>query len=243
MDLGCKFTNIFFVKESITTKKKMKNNKIPIYFIPGLAAGKEIFERLQLPEEQFDVHIISWIIPLKKETLKAYAKRLATKVKHENAVLVGVSFGGVVAQEMSGFLNLRKLIIISSVKNKSEMPKRLRFVSFLRLYKMIPVKTLISSPDLTKYAIGPKSRQKLKMYNTYLSVRNPFYLRWAIKQMLTWNRKKEAENIIHIHGDRDVVFPIKNIKNCLIIKGGTHAMILFKAQEVSQKIIENITKK
>jgi pimeloyl-ACP methyl ester carboxylesterase len=221
----------------------MKSNKIPIYFIPGLAAGKEIFERLQFPKDQFDVHIISWVIPFKNETLKAYAQRMATFVKHDNAVLVGVSFGGVVAQEMCAFLNVNKLIIVSSVKNKSEMPRRLQIVSFLKLYKMLPVKTLVSTPDLTKYAIGPKSRQKLSMYNRYLSVRDSGYLQWAIKQMLTWDRKNEIKSIIHIHGNRDAVFPIKNIKNCQLIKDGTHAMILFKAQEVSQKIIENISKK
>ena len=42
--------------------------KTSVYFIPGLAAGKEIFEYISLPEELYDVHIIEWIIPKKNET-------------------------------------------------------------------------------------------------------------------------------------------------------------------------------
>ena len=97
----------------------MLNNKntkkTPVYFIPGLAAGKEIFEYISLPEELYDVHIIEWIIPKKRETIRQYAMRMATLVNKPKPILIGVSFGGVMAQEMNEFLDLKKLIIISSI--------------------------------------------------------------------------------------------------------------------------------
>jgi type III secretory pathway component EscU len=43
-----------------------------------------------------------------------------------------------------------------------------------------------------------------------------------------WDRKKVDPKVIHIHGDADEIFPIKNIKNCIVVKGGTHIMILSK---------------
>ncbi|HAH34811.1 MAG TPA: alpha/beta hydrolase, partial [Flavobacteriaceae bacterium] len=47
----------------------MNNNKTHIYFVPGLAAGKEIFENINLPESRYTLHVISWLIPSKKETI------------------------------------------------------------------------------------------------------------------------------------------------------------------------------
>ena len=59
--------------------------KTSVYFIPGLAAGKEIFEYISLPEQLYDVHIIEWIIPKKNETIKQYAKRMAALVEKKKA--------------------------------------------------------------------------------------------------------------------------------------------------------------
>ena len=115
----------------------MNNNKTHIYFVPGLAAGKEIFENINLPESTYTLHVISWLIPSKKETIAQYAKRMAAFVTEKNAVLVGVSFGGLVAQEMSVFLELKKLIIISSIKTKFELSLKFKLTGVLKLYKLI----------------------------------------------------------------------------------------------------------
>ena len=93
----------FFV--SIQT---MNQEHIHIYFVPGLAAGKEIFKNIKLPEALCTMHILEWLIPEKGESMSHYAARMASLVVHDNAVLVGVSFGGVVVQEMAVFLNLKK---------------------------------------------------------------------------------------------------------------------------------------
>lgn len=204
----------------------MSQQIIPIYFVPGLAAGKEIFENIDLPKDQFSIHFIEWKIPEKKETIQDYARRMAQEVKEENAVLIGVSFGGVMVQEMSAFLNLRKLIIISSVKSKHEFPIHLTLARKTWAYKLVPTKKILNADDLTKFAIGNKTKKRLSLYQQYLSVRDESYLDWAIKNMVCWNREKVDEKVIHIHGDKDFVFPIDKIKNCIVIEGGTHIMIL-----------------
>jgi hypothetical protein len=33
-------------------------SKIPVYFMPGLAASTAIFERIQLPVADFEVHLL-----------------------------------------------------------------------------------------------------------------------------------------------------------------------------------------
>ena len=86
-----------------------------VYFVPGLAANISIFENIKLSEEFYSVHFLEWMIPDAQETLQDYAKRLCEKIKHDNITLIGVSFGGVVVQEMAKHINVKRLIIISSV--------------------------------------------------------------------------------------------------------------------------------
>ncbi|MBC7494509.1 MAG: alpha/beta hydrolase, partial [Flavobacterium sp.] len=57
-----------------------------------------------------------------------------------------------------------------------------------------------------------------------------------------WNRTTIDPNVIHIHGDADEVFPVKNIKNFINIKGGTHMMILNRFRWFNQHLPELITK-
>ena len=89
--------------------------------------------------------------------------------------------------------------------------------------------------------MGDFLKQKAKLYKRYLSVRNPIYLHWAIYNVLHWKQTKPIDNLMHIHGTDDHVFPIKNIKNCIEIKKGTHVMVLTKAKSISQHLLEILT--
>ena len=201
-------------------------NKIPVYFMPGLAASSSIFERIDLPADTFEIHLLEWFMPKKKESLADYAKRMAEKVVHDDAVLIGVSFGGILVQEMAHYLNLRKLIIISSVKSNTELPRRMKIAKKTKAYKLLPTGLLQDVEKLVKYAFGNVIKQRLKLYEQFLFMRNKEYLDWAIEQVVCWERVKIDLNVIHIHGDADEVFPVKNIKDFINVKGGTHMMIL-----------------
>ncbi len=203
-------------------------SKIPVYFMPGLAASSAIFERISLPLEDFEVVLLEWEIPIINESLSEYAKRITTKIKHKNPVLIGVSFGGILVQEMVRFIEVRKLIIISSVKNNLEFPMRLKIAKNTKAYKLIPTRLLVNIENLAKFSFGDKVNQRLKLYEKFLSVRDISYLDWAIEQVILWDREEADEKVIHIHGDQDEVFPYKNIKKCITLKGGTHIMILNK---------------
>ena len=212
--------------------------QLHIYMVPGLAASKSIFKHLEFENPQITTHILEWMLPLKKESLQAYAQRMAARINTKNNLLVGVSFGGILVQEMSQYLNNPKVIIISSIKTKFELPPRLHWARRLRLYKLLPFNTILKQPDLTKFAIGPRSKKRLEAYQYYLSVRHAGYLRWAIKALLFWDRVETIPDLIHLHGTADAVFPIQYISGSETLEGGTHIMILKNAKWVSRKIIE-----
>ncbi len=202
--------------------------KTVVYFVPGLAAGKEIFEYISLPNHLYDVRVLEWIPPHKNESIKQYAQRMANLIIEKNIILIGVSFGGVMVQEMSFFLKTKKIIIISSVKSKHEIPYKLKILKRIPLYKLIPNRFLDNTKNIVKYGLGIKTKSKLQLYQKYLSVKDTQYLKWAIKQMVGWKRVNVIKDVIHIHGDKDPIFPIKKINNCIVVPGGTHIMLIVK---------------
>ena len=218
-------------------------SKIPVYFMPGLAASPTIFENIKLPEDQFEMHFLEWFLPNDKESIESYALRMTEKIQDENLVLVGVSFGGVLVQEIAKHIKTQKVIIISSVKSNTEFPSRFKVAKTTKAYKLIPTQLLADIEKLVKYAFGDNIvAKRLKLYEKYLSVRDKQYLDWAIETILCWNQKKGNESVIHIHGDADEVFPIKNIENCIVIKGGTHIMIINKFKWFNENLPQLILK-
>ncbi|WP_205521210.1 alpha/beta hydrolase family protein [Psychroflexus aurantiacus] len=211
--------------------------------MPGMAANPTVFERIELPKEEFKIIWLSWIIPEKEESLSAYAERMAEQItKDESVVLIGVSFGGVLVQEMSKYLDVKRLIIISSVKTKHELPKRMKFARATGIYKVLPTGLLNYITHIEKLPLGDLIRKRLKLYQQYLSVNDKDYLNWAIQEMVCWNQDQAIEDIIHIHGDEDLVFPIKNIENSIVIPKGTHIMILVKYKWFNKHLPELIQK-
>lgn len=209
--------------------------------MPGLAADTSIFEFLQFPE-YFELHYIEWLIPLSEsERLTDYCKRLAEKIEHPNPILVGVSFGGIIVQELKSLVKAEKVVIISSIKSRREMPNRLKFLQITKTYKLFPIGAVVNLDEFSKYAFGDMAKRKMKQYKKYLSVRDKQYLNWAIYNVLHWGRMEADSEIIHIHGSKDHVFPSKNIENCILIEGGTHAMILMRAKKISQIIQKQIS--
>jgi pimeloyl-ACP methyl ester carboxylesterase len=217
--------------------------KISVYFMPGLAANASIFERISLPADQFDTYFMEWEIPLDNETLSEYAKRISKKVTHENPVLVGVSFGGILVQEMAQFLNPSKIIIISSVKSNLEFPTAFKLAKQTKAYKLIPTSLIENVYNLAKFTFGEKVIKRLKLYQMFLTVRDKKYLDWSIEKIILWDRKKADPNVVHIHGDADEVFPIKYIQNCIVVKGGTHIMILTKYKWINVNLPKIIIEK
>ena len=203
-------------------------SRIPVYFMPGLAASSSIFERIALPVDGFEMILLDWELPLNNESLSEYAERISKKITHENPVLIGVSFGGILVQEMAQFLDVRKIIIISSVKSNLEFPTAFKVAKTTKAYKLFPTNLISNIENLALFSFGNKVKKRIDLYEKFLSVRDKKYLDWAIEKVILWDRTEIVNNVIHIHGDADEVFPIKNIQKCIVVKGGTHIMILSK---------------
>lgn len=199
---------------------------IHVYCMPGLAANPSIFEKIQLPEEKFKIHWLDWLLPKPKEDLKDYAQRMCKRVEHHNPVLIGVSFGGVVVQEMARFMKVKRVVIISSVKSEKELPRRMRIARSTGIFKILPTSLASHIDAFERIAFNDFIRKRLKLYKKYMSITDTRYLDWAIEKMICWDQPKPMPGVVHIHGDRDLIFPFKYIQGCITVPGGTHIMII-----------------
>jgi hypothetical protein len=203
--------------------------------MPGMSANSLIFEKIKFPEN-FKLHKLDWINPDIDESIENYAKRLSEKIVHKNPVLIGVSFGGILVQEISKIVKVDKLIIISSIKCNKEMPSHMKFGKITKSYKLLPLKWINDFESLISFVLGPKIKKRVDLYRKYLSVRDENYLSWSLREMIEWKQSKPLKNIIHIHGTKDLVFPTLYIKNFIKVPRGDHAMILKRAEWINQNI-------
>ncbi len=208
----------------------MTDHKIHVYLMPGMAANPSIFRHIQLPESNFEQHLLEWFVPEKNMSFSEYALEMSKKISHENPVLLGVSFGGMLVQEMAKYVSAKKVIVVSSVKHESELPKRMLFAKYTKIHKLLPTGIINNVELLAKYAFGETVTKRLALYEEYLSLRDKYYIDWSIDQIVNWKQSYCPDCMVHIHGEKDNVFPIGNIKDCIPVKNGTHTMIIHRAK-------------
>ena len=135
---------------------------IHVYLMPGMSANSLIFEKIKFPQN-FSLHYLEWIDPYIYESLEDYAIRFSKLIIHKNPVLIGVSFGGILVQEVSKIIKVSKLVIISSVKSNSELPTHMKFGKATKSYKLLPVKWLNDFESLISFVLGPKVKRRVEL--------------------------------------------------------------------------------
>ncbi|MBT3542608.1 alpha/beta hydrolase [Flavobacteriaceae bacterium] len=217
-------------------------DEIDVYCMPGMAASPKIFEFISLPKP-FRIHLLSWIPPDKEESLSSYAKRMCERITSENPILLGVSFGGVLVQEIAKHIPVQKVIIVSSIKTNEELPLPMKMARTTNAHKLLPTQWINNLDALALFAFGKGIKKRLELYQKYLSERNPDYLNWSINALVNWDQVEVPTSVVHIHGEKDTVFPIKYLSNPYIrIKGG-HAAIMTQAQWFNSELPDIILKK
>ena len=208
--------------------------------MPGLAASSLVFENINLKNSKYQLHRLDWIQPKKNESINSYCKRLSKKIKHKEPILLGVSFGGIIVQELDKILNVKKLIIVSSVKTHHEYPVVFKIARDYQLNNALPFGMFDNFVKFSLKLNINKLYKRIDLAERYLTERDERYLEWAVWSLLNWKQGEIREDIIHIHGDKDKVFPINNISNCIKIKGGKHEMIILRAKWFNENLVSLI---
>jgi pimeloyl-ACP methyl ester carboxylesterase len=206
-----------------------------IYLIPGLGADERVFQYLTLPWKS--VNIIHWIEPLPDESLRDYCIRLSEQIKTDPPpILMGVSFGGMVAVELNQIVKAEKVILISSAKNANALPGILQAIGKTGIIKWIPNALFKSSNWLVYYLFDAHSKQDKQLLKEIIKDTNPHFVKWALTAISGWNYTGISQNVISIHGKKDKLIPLKSAD--YTIDSGGHFMIVNKSEAVSRVIFE-----
>ena len=210
----------------------MPSEKNRLFLIPGLGADARIFSALEL-NEPFEV--IEWLPANKGETLAEYAARMAEPIDCENPIIIGVSFGGIVASEIAKQRHVEKIVIVSSVKTKHEIPLYIKFAGKTRILDAIPkiFLTRKNRMEVVYYFFGVNSDTSKAMLRDLLRGSEPDFMRWSVARIGTWKNTEAPAQLVHIHGTKDRVFPFRRIRGAQTIEGGHHFMIYDRAAELS----------
>ena len=215
-----------------------------VYFLSGLGADERIFSKLQIPDTHFQ--FVKWVPPIINETIADYANRLKEQIKDENPVLVGLSFGGIMAIEISKIIRVEKTILIASVKSHKEVPRWMKICGEWKLDRMLPssplksIKSLKAIRPIQNYFLGAHSTEEKMIANEFRDNIDPFYLRWSVHQVLNWKNDWQPETLFHIHGDNDHIFPIKKVNPTHIIPKAGHFMVMNRFKEINNILAEII---
>ncbi|MGB3672240.1 MAG: alpha/beta hydrolase [Phormidesmis sp.] len=204
----------------------------PIYFVSGLGADERVFQWLRY--EGFRPVHIQWLAPQRAEPIEDYAKRLTAQIKDDNPIVVGLSFGGIVAVEIAKQITTEKVILLSSVKETSEIPFYFKLFRALPLHRIVPFKHLLWAVYwLAYWLFGPGDAEKKQLLKTILIETDPVFLKWALHRVVVWKNKEVPDNLVHIHGRGDRIFPFRFVSPNYTVEGGSHLMVMNRAAEIS----------
>jgi pimeloyl-ACP methyl ester carboxylesterase len=220
----------------MTELKRDKN----IYLLSGLGADERIFQHLDFGE--LTPIFIKWITHEKDELIQDYALRLTAQIKTKKPIILGVSFGGMLAVEIAKLIDCQKVIIVSSAKNRKEIPLYYRLFGRINGHKLIPISLFKSANFLTYWFFGMREKKEKKLLKSILNDTDKTFLKWAINAIVSWQNEAIIPNLSHIHGASDRVLPIKNKDEIdAIIPNGGHLMVYNKADLVNQILKEKWT--
>ncbi len=201
-----------------------------LYLISGLGADKRVFDFLNLTN--YNTHHIEWVIPDAWESIQQYAKRLSSQITTPNPIILGVSFGGMIAVEIAKQLKTEKIILISSAKSRKHIPSN-GYVGKLKIHTLIPTRFIKIPNEVLFWLFGVETQLEKELLRSIMQDTDEKFFRWAIDKIVSWDNDIELENTIQIHGTKDRLIPFRSAD--YIIEGGGHLMIVNRA-----KMIESI---
>lgn len=204
-----------------------------IYCISGFGADERVFRKVDFGENE--VHFIQWKIPTKHESIESYTKRMQQEIVHPNPVLIGLSFGGMISVEISKLISVEKIILVSSICDRHELPLFMKIAGTFRLNRLIPMKPYPILEPIENYNLGVENKEEKLLLRDYRHNLNLQYSNWAMNEIVNWKNEWHPPNYIHIHGTKDHIFPIRYIKHPdYTIKNAGHLLLMNNADEANE---------
>lgn len=224
-------TRIEFTEEML-----VKSNQLPIFLLPGMTRDYPVFSRL-MPLLS-NVTIVNFPDPEPNESLPNYAKRMADHFP-QDCIIAGVSFGGILALEISRIIQPTGCILISSVSSPRQFPPGIRAC---RSFGVLNCMRLLKATGWLTTWLPKSIRPAFLMRMVKLTGDSSHWYRWAMSAVLDWRPNSTGLNspVLQIHGDADTTFPVRYVTPDVVIRNGRHGLPISNPIETADAIVDFI---
>ena len=239
----------------------MLSEECPILvFLPGIGADHRLFKHqtVAFPNS----YAVDWIDPFPGESLEQYAVRLAEVIRTElekrssaPVIVCGLSLGGMMAPYVAQHLNAIGCVLLCSIRCPREFPRLgypdwlfMRFCFPLRVARVfvlqLVARLFLLVPGLLRWIV-PLEEIKVMRQMTETPTRR---FAGLARIMFDWafRRREEAAPVfsgpmLHIHGTRDLLLPIRLTNPDVRIQGGGHTLSITHPTEINELLERFVT--
>ena len=212
---------------------KPADSSTPFFAIPGLGTDERIFGPLS---KKLPLIPLPWLKPDAQESLRSYAARMAIAIDHPQPWLLGVSFGGMLAQEIARLRPIKGVILISSLKPQDPKARWMRWAQKVPFYRLSRGSWRYRTLSWWSPIFGVKTRQEQALLKSMFANFRDDYRMWAIEQFVNWEGKTIELPYLHLHGQQDRAIPARNLQQVTLVENGNHFMVYQRAEEIAQHI-------
>ena len=194
----------------------------------------------------YELVLLDWPKVDVKEGFSSFVAKVNTLLPHsETSVnLLGVSMGGMIAQEVAKLRKLGVLILVSSVYGASQLPFYFQLGRFTPFYKLVNKQSHQLGANFLSLFFGRMQPAIKKVFvDMYLSA-DVSFVRWAIREIPRWKLRGVATSrLIHLVGSRDLIFPLflYDSSKVHIVNGGGHNMIMTHASVINKYLEQELS--
>lgn len=179
-----------------------------------LYSGLGVDQRLLEPQRNLhgiDVEIPRWINPADDDTLASYAQRMAGLIELDSRPLFigGVSYGGMVAQEVARHVPATGLVLIATCMSNRGLPLPYRWACWLAQYAPLWAINL-AKPVIPRVRVlmGISKLREVEWFADMIADTDAAFLRWSLGAIATWDSAGPPQlPFVHVHGEHDLVIP------------------------------------
>ena len=211
----------------------LQNMSRKLILLNGMTPDGRVFKRLLPYLENYQ--LIEWVDPEDDQSIQEYAKRIQRYLGEvRDCDILGVSFGGIVAQELAPLIGAKKCFIVSSIADTKELNGLQRVLaSFPRGFHGEFYYTIGKTSEVLA---GFGSTNEVFRLKKFVGEDGAWF-RWATSAVVGWNpQRKEQIHYIRIHGDSDTTFRKGHLYSDHIIEGASHVLALTHAKELAELI-------
>jgi len=211
----------------------VSSGPVRLILFSGLAADSNVFAPQKVAFPQLIVP--RWPKPFPNDTIDTYCDRLAEELRSDVPTIIGgASFGGIIALHAAERLDPLAVLLIGSVRAPSELSRLARFVRPLKSFvRFLPVRAVQTSCAPLASKLARRFAPHLGGLATQFYGCDPTVFKWSLARILDWSSTPNVKcPVFQIHGDRDLVLPMRHTHPDTVIAGGGHVISLTYPAEV-----------